>query len=101
MKRVLRRRRKPAEPPALLRTPRPSLTYRLISYLLVFPVFLLAWLRFGIGALAMLGWLRRPADEAALTPATHKLLFLSALLGNFRQIAGAVAWDQHGGARFF
>jgi 1-acyl-sn-glycerol-3-phosphate acyltransferase len=39
VKRVLRRRRKPAEPPALLRTPRPSLTYRLISYLLVFPVY--------------------------------------------------------------
>ena len=34
-----RRRRPPAEPPALLSTPRPSLTYRLISYLLVFPVF--------------------------------------------------------------
>jgi 1-acyl-sn-glycerol-3-phosphate acyltransferase len=32
------RRRRPSEPPALL-TPRPSLTYRLISYLLVFPVF--------------------------------------------------------------
>ncbi len=38
MKRVLRRRRR-AEPPALIRTPRPSLTYRLISYLLVFPVY--------------------------------------------------------------
>ncbi len=38
MKRVLRRRRR-ADPPALLRTPRPSLTYRLISYLLVFPLF--------------------------------------------------------------
>jgi len=37
MNRLLRRRR--AEPPALIRTPRPSLTYRLISYLLVFPVF--------------------------------------------------------------
>ncbi|MEI7784212.1 MAG: DMT family transporter [Betaproteobacteria bacterium] len=48
----------------------------------VWPVFLLAWLRFGIGALAMLGWLRRPADEAPWTPATHRLLFLSALLGN-------------------
>ena len=34
-----RRRRPPADPPALLSTPRPSLTYRLISYLLVFPVF--------------------------------------------------------------
>jgi 1-acyl-sn-glycerol-3-phosphate acyltransferase len=33
------RRRPPAEPPALLNTPRPSLTYRLISYLLVFPIF--------------------------------------------------------------
>ena len=38
VKRALRRR-KPAEPPALIRTPKPSLTYRLISYLLVFPVF--------------------------------------------------------------
>ena len=38
VKRLLRRRQ-PAEPPALIRTPRPSLTYRLISYLLVFPVF--------------------------------------------------------------
>jgi 1-acyl-sn-glycerol-3-phosphate acyltransferase len=39
VKRVLRRRRRPAEPPALLSTPKPSLTYRLISYLLVFPVY--------------------------------------------------------------
>ncbi len=39
VKRVLRRRRKPAEPPALLSTPKPSLTYRLISYLLVFPIY--------------------------------------------------------------
>ncbi len=31
-------RRRPADPPALL-TPRPSLTYRLISYLLVFPIY--------------------------------------------------------------
>ncbi|MEB3307332.1 MAG: lysophospholipid acyltransferase family protein [Cyanobacteriota bacterium] len=38
MKKLLRRRRR-AEPPALISTPRPSLTYRLISYLLVFPVF--------------------------------------------------------------
>ncbi len=37
-RRGLRRRRRSTEPPALL-TPRPSLTYRLISYLLVFPVF--------------------------------------------------------------
>ncbi|MEX1325033.1 MAG: 1-acyl-sn-glycerol-3-phosphate acyltransferase, partial [Synechococcaceae cyanobacterium] len=38
MKRVWRRRRR-SEPPALIRTPKPSLTYRLISDLLVFPVF--------------------------------------------------------------
>ena len=38
VKRALRRR-KPAEPPALIRSPKPSLTYRLISYLLVFPVY--------------------------------------------------------------
>ncbi len=38
MRRLLRHRRR-AEPPALLSTPRPSLTYRLISYLLVFPVY--------------------------------------------------------------
>jgi 1-acyl-sn-glycerol-3-phosphate acyltransferase len=38
MRRMLRRRRR-AEPPALLSTPRPSLTYRLISYLLVFPIY--------------------------------------------------------------
>jgi 1-acyl-sn-glycerol-3-phosphate acyltransferase len=38
VKRAWRRRRR-AEPPALIRTPRPSLTYRLISYLLVFPIY--------------------------------------------------------------
>jgi len=39
VRRALRRRRRPVEPPALISTPRPSLTYRLISYLLVFPVY--------------------------------------------------------------
>jgi drug/metabolite transporter (DMT)-like permease len=47
------------------------------------PVFLLAWLRFGIGGLAMLHWLRRPANEPAMTPRTRKLLFLESFLGNF------------------
>jgi len=47
------------------------------------PVFLLAWLRFGIGGLAMLHWLRRPAHEPAMTPRTRKLLFLESFLGNF------------------
>jgi drug/metabolite transporter (DMT)-like permease len=47
------------------------------------PVFLLAWLRFGIGGLAMLHWLRRPANEAPLTVRTKRLLFLESFLGNF------------------
>jgi len=47
------------------------------------PVFLLAWLRFGIGGLAMLHWLRRPAGEPPMTPRTRKLLFLESFLGNF------------------
>ncbi|WP_427911876.1 DMT family transporter [Ramlibacter sp. MMS24-I3-19] len=47
------------------------------------PVFLLAWLRFAIGAVATLHWLRRPPREAPLTPGTHRLLFLESLLGNF------------------
>jgi drug/metabolite transporter (DMT)-like permease len=47
------------------------------------PVFLLAWLRFGIGGLAMLHWLKKPPGEAPLTPATRRLLFLESFLGNF------------------
>ena len=47
------------------------------------PVFLLAWLRFGIGGLAMLPWLRKPASEPPLTPQTRRLLFLESFLGNF------------------
>jgi drug/metabolite transporter (DMT)-like permease len=47
------------------------------------PVFLLAWLRFGIGALAMLHWLRKPAQEPPLGAQTRRLLFLESLLGNF------------------
>jgi drug/metabolite transporter (DMT)-like permease len=49
----------------------------------VFPVFLLAWLRFGIGGLAMIRWIRRPADEPPLTARTWRLLFLESFLGNF------------------
>lgn len=47
------------------------------------PVFLLAWLRFGIGGLAMLHWLRKPAQEAPLAARTKRLLFLESFLGNF------------------
>ena len=47
------------------------------------PVFLLAWLRFGIGGLAMLHWLRKPANEPPLTAQTKRLVFLESFLGNF------------------
>ncbi|RYF16382.1 MAG: DMT family transporter [Comamonadaceae bacterium] len=47
------------------------------------PVFLLAWLRFGIGGAAMLHWLRKPANEPPLTGRTRGLLFLESFLGNF------------------
>lgn len=47
------------------------------------PVFLLAWLRFGIGAVAMGHWLKRPVDEAPMTRQTRRLLFLESFLGNF------------------
>lgn len=48
-----------------------------------FPVLLLAWLRFGIAALAMPHWLRRPADEPPMTRRTRGLVFLESFLGNF------------------
>ena len=47
------------------------------------PVFLLAWMRFGIGGLAMVHWLKKPADEPPLTPQVRRLLFLESFLGNF------------------
>jgi drug/metabolite transporter (DMT)-like permease len=47
------------------------------------PVFLLAWLRFGIGGIAMAHWLKRPTTEAPMSPQTKKLVFLESLLGNF------------------
>lgn len=49
----------------------------------VFPVALLAWLRFGIGAIAMLGWLKRPDNEARMSGQTKVLLFLESFFGNF------------------
>lgn len=49
----------------------------------VLPVFLLAWLRFGIGALAMATWVVKPADEPPLSARTRGLLFLESFLGNF------------------
>jgi drug/metabolite transporter (DMT)-like permease len=48
-----------------------------------FPVFLLAWLRFGIGGAAMLHWLRKPVGEMPVNAQTRWLLFLESFLGNF------------------
>lgn len=50
---------------------------------MVLPVFLLAWLRFGIGGLATIHWLKRPADEMPMSPSTRKFLFLESFFGNF------------------
>ena len=47
------------------------------------PVFLLAWLRFGIGALAMPHWLVKPVHEPLMSQATKRLIFLESFLGNF------------------
>ena len=47
------------------------------------PVLLLAWLRFGLGALAMLHWLPRPSSEPPLQAQSRRLLFLASFLGNF------------------
>jgi drug/metabolite transporter (DMT)-like permease len=60
-------------------------TYVALSKPLVaaFPVLLLAWLRFGIAALAMPHWLKRPADEPSMTRRTRGLVFLESFLGNF------------------
>lgn len=49
----------------------------------VFPVFLLAWLRFGIAAVAMATWVKRAADEPRLDARTRRLIFLESFLGNF------------------
>jgi drug/metabolite transporter (DMT)-like permease len=49
----------------------------------VFPVFLLAWLRFGIAALAMAHWVRPAPGEAPLSTHDRRLLFWESFLGNF------------------
>jgi drug/metabolite transporter (DMT)-like permease len=49
----------------------------------VFPVLLLAWLRFGIAAVAMARWVRRTPSESPLSPRDRRLLFWESFLGNF------------------
>ena len=47
------------------------------------PVFLLGWMRFGIAAIAMAPWLKKPSTELALDRRTQVLLFFESFLGNF------------------
>lgn len=49
----------------------------------VFPVLLLAWLRFAIAAVAMAHWVARKPHEAPLSRGDKKLLFWESFLGNF------------------
>jgi drug/metabolite transporter (DMT)-like permease len=49
----------------------------------VFPVFLLAWLRFGIAAVAMASWVKRGANELPLDARGRRLLFIESFFGNF------------------
>jgi drug/metabolite transporter (DMT)-like permease len=53
------------------------------ALVIVFPVFLLAGLRFAIAAVAMAPWLRRPATEGVLDARSRRLLFLESFFGNF------------------
>ena len=49
----------------------------------VFPIFLLAWLRFGIAAVVMTPWVKRGPDESTLNSHDRWLLFLESFFGNF------------------
>lgn len=53
------------------------------TLVLVFPVFLLAWLRFGIAAVAMASWVKRSPNEAPLSRHDRVLLFFESFFGNF------------------
>jgi drug/metabolite transporter (DMT)-like permease len=49
----------------------------------VFPVLLLAWLRFAIAAVAMANWVRRAPGDLPLSKRNRVLLFWESFLGNF------------------
>lgn len=53
------------------------------TLVLVFPVFLLAWLRFVIAAVAMAPWVKRAPGEAPLSRHDRVLLFFESFFGNF------------------
>ena len=75
LRRGLGRRRRVSEPPALLE-PRPSLTYQLISYLLVFPVFRLLFRG------RILGKANVPMEGALVVVANHGSHLDPPLLGH-------------------
>lgn len=47
------------------------------------PIFLLAWLRFGIAAVVMLPWTIPPIRQRTISPGEWRALFLQSLFGNF------------------
>lgn len=47
------------------------------------PVFLLAWMRFGVAAIAMSSWIKRPPDEPPMSRRTKWLVFVESFIGNF------------------
>ena len=53
------------------------------ALVIVFPIFVLAWLRFAIAALAMLPWLRRRPGDTPLDSRSRRLLFVESFFGNF------------------
>ena len=53
------------------------------TLVVLFPLFVLAWLRFGVAAVAMVGWVKRGPDEPALDARSKRLLFVESFFGNF------------------
>jgi drug/metabolite transporter (DMT)-like permease len=53
------------------------------TLILIFPLFVLAGLRFGIAAVAMAGWVKRGAAEPELDARARGLLFAESFFGNF------------------
>jgi drug/metabolite transporter (DMT)-like permease len=53
------------------------------TLILIFPLFVLAGLRFGIAAVAMVGWVRRGNADLPLDARDRRLLFAESFFGNF------------------
>ncbi len=76
-----------AVPPALLLAASMTLVGGYVglskALVAVFPIFLLAGIRFAIAAVAMVGWARRPPEEPALDRSDRWALFFGSFFGNF------------------